>query len=77
MSLKAKVFKIIKNIKKNNKTIAAYGASDRGLTLLNYYKLNIDQIDYMIDTNIFKQGLYFSGTRIKIYNLKKLIGMML
>lgn len=70
---KEKIKKIIKGLKKNGKTIAAYGASDRGLTLLNYYRLNISQINYMIDANTFKQGLYFSGTGMKIYNLKKLI----
>tara|TARA_B100001063_G_C16599218_1_gene469777 strand:+ start:69 stop:539 length:471 start_codon:yes stop_codon:yes gene_type:complete len=70
---KIKITKIINNIKKNKKTIIAYGASDRGLTLLNYYRLNSNQIDYMIDSNTFKQGLFFSGTNIKIYNQKKLL----
>jgi len=70
---KIKITKIINNIRKNKKNIIAYGASDRGLTLLNYYRLNSNQIDYMIDSNTFKQGLFFSGTNIKIYNQKKLI----
>jgi hypothetical protein len=69
---KKKIIRIVKSIKKNKKTIAAYGASDRGLTLLNYYKLNINHIDYMVDSNTFKQGLFFSGTKIKIYGPKKL-----
>ena len=64
---------IIKKVKKNNKTIAAYGASDRGLTLLNYCKLNFKKIEYMVDVNTFKQNLYFSGTKLKIYDPKKLI----
>ncbi len=70
---KQKINKIIERLKKNKKTIAAYGASDRGLTLLNYYKLNQKKIDYMIDANTFKQGLYFSGTGLKIFGLQKLI----
>lgn len=70
---KGNIIRIIKKIKKNKKTIAAYGASDRGLTLLNYYKFNINHIDYMIDSNTYKQGLFFSGTKIKIYAPKKLI----
>tara|TARA_Y100000591_G_C21813989_1_gene689560 strand:+ start:78 stop:1316 length:1239 start_codon:yes stop_codon:yes gene_type:complete len=70
---KKKINNILDNIKKNKKSIAAYGASDRGLTLLNYYKLNRKKIDYMIDVNTFKQGLYFSGTGMKIFSLKKLI----
>ena len=69
---KIKITKIINDIKKKKKTIIAYGASDRGLTLLNYYRLNSNQIDYMIDSNTFKQDLFFSGTNIKIYNQKKL-----
>ena len=72
-NLRKKLNDMIMNIKNNNKTIAAYGASDRGLTLLNYCKLNTKQLDYMIDINTFKQGLYFSGTKLKIYNIKKLI----
>ena len=72
-NLRTKLNHMIRNIKNSNKTIAAYGASDRGLTLLNYCKLGNKQIDYMIDVNTFKQNLYFSGTKLKIFGLNKLI----
>jgi len=73
IQLKNEIRKIISNLKKNKKKIVCYGASDRGLTLINYFKLDKKYFEYVVDRSPFKQGLYFSGTGLKIYDPKILL----
>lgn len=47
-------------------TIAAYGAAGKGNTLLNYCGIREDYIDYVVDRNPYKQGLYLPGSHIPI-----------
>jgi len=54
--------------KNNGKTIVGYGAPAKGNTLLNYCGLRTDFIDYTVDRNPHKQGLYLPGTHIPIYH---------
>ena len=46
--------------------IGAYGAAAKGNTLLNYCGLGRDFIDFAVDRNPHKQGLYLPGTHIPI-----------
>jgi SAM-dependent methyltransferase len=46
--------------------IAAYGAAAKGTTLLNYCGLGAGVIDYVVDRNSHKQGLYMPGIRLPI-----------
>jgi hypothetical protein len=73
MNFKKEVRKLIFKIKKTKKKIACYGASDRGLTLINYLKLDKKHFAFVADRSPFKQGLYFSGTGLKIYDPKILL----
>ena len=70
-----KIF-IKKYLKKNNQ-IAAYGASARSSTFLNYIGINNKHIKYIVDKNPLKLGRYTPGAGLKIINLdhfkKKLI----
>ncbi|MEE8515344.1 MAG: class I SAM-dependent methyltransferase, partial [Alphaproteobacteria bacterium] len=52
--------------KGEGKSIAAYGAPAKGNTLLNYCGIRGDFLDYTVDRNPHKQGLYLPGTRIPI-----------
>ena len=70
--LKQKINKILIILKKKNKKIIAYGASDRGTVLMNYCGLNNSNIDYIVDKNPYKQGLFTPGNCLKIFNLRKL-----
>ncbi len=62
----------IKNIKKTNKTIAAYGAPGKGNTLLNYYGINKDVIDFTVDRNPIKQNTFLPGSKIPVYAPQKI-----
>jgi len=50
----------------SGKTIAAYGASAKGSTLLNYSGIGTELIDFVVDRNTYKQGLLMPGVHIPI-----------
>ena len=64
---KRKLLQFLVNAKENGKSIAAYGAPAKGNTLLNYCGVRTDFIDYAVDRNPHKQGMYLPGTHIPIY----------
>jgi hypothetical protein len=53
-------------LKNDGKTIVGYGAPAKANTLLNFCGIGIDFIDYTVDANPHKQGLYLPGTHIPI-----------
>lgn len=71
-SVKEKLINYIKNIKKQSKTIAAYGAPAKGNTLLNFCSIGKDYIEYIVEDNPLKQGLFAPGTHIPVVNPKML-----
>jgi methylation protein EvaC len=58
--------KILREIKSKGHRIAAYGATSKSATLLNYSKVGKDLIDYVSDTTPTKIGKYTPGTHIPI-----------
>ena len=54
-------------IKKDQKSIVAYGAPGKGNTLLNYCGIGTDFLDYAVDRNPYKQGRYTPGMHIPIF----------
>jgi SAM-dependent methyltransferase len=58
--------------KKRGRSIAAYGAPAKGNTLLNYCGIGTDFIDYTVDRNPHKQGLFLPGSRIPIFPPEKI-----
>ncbi len=54
------------NAKNKNKKIIGYGAPAKGNTLLNYCQINDELIEYTVDVNPYKQGLFLPGTKIPI-----------
>ncbi len=63
---KRKILSFLIEVKRDGKTVAAYGAPGKGNTLLNYCGVRSDFIDYTVDRNPHKQGNYLPGTRIPI-----------
>jgi len=58
--------------KNENKRIVCYGAAAKGNTLLSYCGIGSDLIDYVVDRNPHKQGLYLPGTHIPIKSPEKI-----
>jgi len=63
---KEQLAKLIMDLKNQGKTIAGYGAPAKSTTLLNFCGLGGDFIEYIVDENDLKQGLYTPGTHIPI-----------
>lgn len=55
--------------KKDGKSISAYGAAAKGVTLLNYCGVSNDLIDYVVDLNPNKQGKFLPGSQIPIVGI--------
>src|SRR3989338_269984 len=51
-------------LKQKGKSIAAYGASAKGSTLLNCFGIGRDMIDFVVDRSTYKQGRWTPGTHI-------------
>jgi methylation protein EvaC len=58
--------KTLREIKSKGHRIAAYGATSKSATLLNYSKVGTDLIDYVSDTTPAKIGKYTPGTHIPV-----------
>ncbi|MDF3033463.1 MAG: methyltransferase [Alphaproteobacteria bacterium] len=56
----------LNQIKNEGKSIAAYGASAKGTTLLNFFEIGKDTIKFVVDRSPIKQGLFTPGTHIEI-----------
>lgn len=49
--------------------LVGYGAAAKGMVALNYFDIDLD---YIIDDNPLKNGLYTPGSNIRIYSITKL-----
>lgn len=66
-ALRDQLLQLIGELKQDGKRVAVYGASAKGSTLLNYFGLNAEQLDYVVDRSTVKQGRYTPGTHLKIH----------
>lgn len=66
IKIKNELTKFVISAIKDGKKIVCYGAAAKGNTLLNYCNVKSDQIDYVVDRNTYKQGLFLPGTHIPI-----------
>lgn len=69
---KRKLLRFLLAAKVENKSIVGYGAPAKGNTLLNYCGIGRDFIDYTVDRNPHKQGLFLPGTHIPIASPDKI-----
>lgn len=58
--------------KLQNKQIIAFGSTAKSMTLLNFCNITNEYIDFMIDENPLKQGLYTPGSQILVCSLTNL-----
>jgi SAM-dependent methyltransferase len=70
--VKHQLVELLIAIKRENNSVAGYGAPGKGNTLLNYCGIRGDLLEYTVDRNPYKQGLFLPGTHIPIYHPKKI-----
>lgn len=71
--LRRDLVNLLKRIKQEGKRIAIYGASAKSATLLNYYGIGAQIVDYVVDRSVVKQGRFTPGTQLPIYQPEKLL----
>jgi SAM-dependent methyltransferase len=61
---------LLNKIKSAGKSIAAYGAPAKGNTLLNFFSIGTEILDYVVDDSPLKQGLFTPGKHIPVVSAK-------
>ncbi|SVB61507.1 uncharacterized protein METZ01_LOCUS214361, partial [marine metagenome] len=64
--LKVELVTLLRELRDAGKKVAAYGASAKGSTLLNYFGIDATVIEFVVDLSPVKQGRYTPGTHIPI-----------
>jgi len=67
-----KVQENITKIKSQGLSIVGYGAPAKATTLLNYFNITSQEIDYIVEDNNLKHGKYIPGVNVPIYSKDKL-----
>ena len=57
---------LLTTLKGNGAHIAAYGAAAKGSTMINYSGIGTEFVDFVVDRNTHKQGLYMPGSHIPV-----------
>ncbi len=67
------IISMLKELHRDGKTVVGYGAPAKGNTLLNYCGIGTDLLDYTVDKNPMKVGLYTPGMHIPVLPASKLL----
>jgi len=65
-NLKTSVLKTVSKIKREGKSIVGYGSPAKATTVLNYYGISYEDIDYIIEDNELKHNHFLPGMKIPI-----------
>jgi SAM-dependent methyltransferase len=74
--IRAKLRAVLRGLKESGHTVAAYGASAKGSTLLNYSGIGAETLDFVVDRSTVKQGRFTPGTHLPIYPVTMLLEAM-
>lgn len=76
IELRQKLTTLLGELKSGGKSIAVYGASAKGSTLLNFFGIGKELLDFVVDRSTVKQGRFTPGTRLPIYPPERLLEVM-
>jgi hypothetical protein len=63
---RAELVALLRRLRKDGRSIAAYGAPAKGNTLLNYCGISTDLVEYTVDRNPLKVGRHTPGMHIPV-----------
>jgi hypothetical protein len=65
---------LLRRLRSEGKRVAGYGAPAKGNTMLNYCGIDTTLLDYTVDKNPLKQGMFTPGTRLPVRPAETLLG---
>jgi SAM-dependent methyltransferase len=68
--------RLLEDLKEQGAHIAAYGAAAKGSTMINYSGIGTEFVDFVVDRNTHKQGLYMPGKHIPVLAPEALLDQM-
>lgn len=71
--IQAELLALLRSLRAEGHSIAAYGAAAKGATLLNSVGIGRDLVDYVVDRNVHKQGLLMPGVHLPIEDPARLL----
>jgi SAM-dependent methyltransferase len=74
--LKGSLRNLLGELKRDGNRLAAYGAAAKGSTLLNYFGIGVETLDFVADRSTYKQGRFMPGIHLPIYSPGKLLEKM-
>jgi SAM-dependent methyltransferase len=72
-SIRSELRELVESLRAEGATIAAYGAAAKGTVLLNHVGLGTDLIDFVVDRNVHKQGMFMPGVHVPILPAEALL----
>jgi SAM-dependent methyltransferase len=74
--LKEELSGLVRRLKGEGKSVAAYGAAAKGSTLLNYFGIGAAELDFVADRSTHKQGRLMPGVGVPIVAAEELARRM-
>lgn len=65
-AIRSELRRMVTQLREQGHRVAAYGAAAKGTVMLNYVGLDHDLIDFVVDRNVHKQGLFMPGVHLPI-----------
>ena len=72
LNSRIKLVNLLKKLKKNNKTVYAYGATAKSTTIFNFCKIDEKLVNLYFDYKKIKQNKFSPGMHIKVKSFKEL-----
>jgi SAM-dependent methyltransferase len=69
---KLALLELLISLQRDGKRVVGYGAPAKANTLLNYCGIRTELLEYTVDRNPYKQGMYTPGTHIPIHSVERM-----